>query len=328
MNDHLISLCEAYRDYFYIGAAVNEETIRTHDELIRRHFNSITAENSMKLMSIHPEADRWDFALADELVDYAQKNNLKMRGHTFVWDLQAPDWLLKKDGAYVTREELLARYDEHIRIAAEHFPTPYAWDIVNEAIENKGGKNLLRVSPLTEIIGEDFIEQSFLIAAKYIKNATLFYNDYDETFEWKCDKFCELIKKLKESCPIGGLGLQGHYNMYTMPIDDVKRSMERYAKLGLPIHITELDVPAFDREDYTLMGEPTAEMRRMQEDYYDELFKIYREYREVIECVTLWGVADDATWLSFWPIKGRNNVPLLFDENHRPKPVFDRVARF
>ena len=111
-------------------------------------------------------------------------------------------------------------------------------------------------------------------------------------------------------------------------MDDVKRSMEEYAKLGLTIHITELDVPAFDREDNTLIGEPTAEMLQMQEEYYEQLFALYREYREVIECVTFWGVADDATWLSYWPIEGRENAPLFFDKNHNPKPVFDRVTKF
>lgn len=327
-NHPLLSLCKAYRDYFYIGAAVNENTIRTHDKLICGHFNSITAENSMKFESLHPTEKTYNFTLADELVRYAEKNGLRMRGHTLVWHNQTPDWVYKKDGMPASRELLLTRMEDHIKTVAEHFPNPYAWDVVNEAVEDYED-SLLRSSQWRDIIGDDFIEKAFIFAGKYIKNgAKLFYNDYNETVPEKCKKICRLVRELKETSPISGLGLQAHYNMYTMPMDDVKRSMEEYAKLGLTIHITELDVPAFDREDNTLIGEPTAEMLQMQEEYYEQLFALYREYREVIECVTFWGVADDATWLSYWPIEGRENAPLFFDKNHNPKPVFDRVTKF
>lgn len=327
-QSHLPSLCEAYRDYFYIGAAVNEKTIRTHDELIRGQFNSITAENSMKFESLQPAEGVYDFTLGDELIRYAGERGLRMRGHTMVWHNQTPDWVYKKDGAPASRALLLARMEEHIKTVAEHFTNPYAWDVVNEAVDDREG-GYLRSSEWHDLIGDDFIEKAFLFAGKYVKNgAKLFYNDYNESVPDKCRKICRLVRELKETAPIGGLGLQGHYNPYTMPMDEVKRSMEAYAELGVTIHITELDVPAFDRENNTLMGEPTAEMRRIQEEYYEQLFALYRDYREVIECVTLWGVADDATWLSTWPVSGRENEPLLFDRAHQPKPALERILRF
>ena len=324
-----ISLCEAYRDYFYIGAAVNEKTIWSHDALIRKHFNSITAENSMKFESVHPAEGVWDFALADELVSYAKERNLNMRGHTMVWHAQTPDWVFEQNGKPASRELLLARMEEHIKTVAERYPNIYAWDVVNEAVDDKTSA-FLRTSKWSEIIGADFIEKAFLFAGKHVKNnAKLFYNDYDEYHPEKCEKICRLVKELKEKgAPISGLGLQSHYNMYEPDLEQTERALEAYAKLGLTLHITELDVPAFDRRTQQPLGEPTPDMRKQQEEFYAKLFEIYRQYRDVIECVTFWGVADDETWLNYWPVAGRKNEPLLFDSEHQPKASFARVVTF
>jgi endo-1,4-beta-xylanase len=71
---------------------------------------------------------------------------------------------------------------------------------------------------------------------------------------------------------------------------------------------------------------PTAEMMELQERRYEQIFRIFREYSDVIECVTFWGVADDYTWLDHFPVRGRKNWPFLFDERHQPKPSFWKVV--
>jgi len=66
-------------------------------------------------------------------------------------------------------------------------------------------------------------------------------------------------------------------------------------------------------------------MAARQEELYERLFRLFKEYREVIAGVTFWGAADDYTWLDNFPVEGRKNWPFLFDERHRPKPVFGKV---
>jgi len=122
--------------------------------------------------------------------------------------------------------------------------------------------------------------------------------------------------------------MQGHYNLESPSIAEVREAIERYAELGLIIHVTELDMSVYAWDDRrTDLKEPTAEMLERQAERYEQLFALYREYRDVIRSVTFWGAADDYTWLHNFPVRGRRNWPLLFDENHRPKEAFRRVVR-
>ena len=61
---------------------------------------------------------------------------------------------------------------------------------------------------------------------------------------------------------------------------------------------------------------------------YEGIFSLFRQYRDVISGVTLWGIADDMTWLDNYPVKNRKNWPLLFDTEHQPKKVFFKVVDF
>lgn len=61
---------------------------------------------------------------------------------------------------------------------------------------------------------------------------------------------------------------------------------------------------------------------------YKEVFRVLRNYKNVITGVTFWGIADDATWLDYWPIRGRKDYPLLFDINHNPKKAFWEIIKF
>ena len=122
------------------------------------------------------------------------------------------------------------------------------------------------------------------------------------------------------------------YHMHRMEgdvINNIRRAYERYAKLGIDLHVTELDVSCFDPEDKrTELTEPTAEMTEKVATFYEKFFAMLREYKGVVKSVTFWGIADDYTWLDNFPVRGRKNWPLLFDINHQPKEAFWRVAQF
>ena len=256
-----------------------------------------------------------------------------MRGHCMVWHAQMAPFVYKnEDGTYVSREQLIANMKRHIQDYAAHFKGRIdAYDVVNEAIYDHAQEPLLRKSFWTEIIGDDFLDIAFETAALADPTAKLFYNDYDETLPMKCDKIVKLVKGMKErGVPISGLGLQSHFNLSNMNLEDIKRAYDKYANLGLTLHITELDVSVFDHltDKRTDVLEPTAEMIKTTADFYEAYFKILREYKDVIESVTFWGIADDYTWLDNFPVRGRKNWPLLFDTNHQPKEAFFRVTQF
>jgi endo-1,4-beta-xylanase len=332
-NDKILSLSGAYKDYFKIGAAVRAEDLQgVQGELLKKHFNSLTAENAMKFAEIQPTEGSYDFSKPDKMREFAISNNMKMRGHTFVWHNQTPAWVfLDEKGSQASRELLLERLKLHIKtLASRYGDIIYAWDVVNEAVEDKG-RELYRDTMWRRILGEDYIKTVFGLAKEEIRTADLYYNDYDNEFPEKLEKCCIMLKELLEKgTPIDGVGIQAHWSIAdTNLIDNLRNAIEKYASLGLKIQVTELDVSMFHRTDRrTDLVEPTSEMLYLQEEMYDNIFKTFREYKEVINSVTFWGISDMYTWKDYFPVPARKDWPMLFDVNGKPKAAFNRVVRF
>ncbi|RIX59198.1 endo-1,4-beta-xylanase [Paenibacillus nanensis] len=326
--NELPRLREVFGEHFHIGAAVNPRTLVTQKDLLTRHFNSLTAENEMKFVSVHPEEGRYTFEEADRLIDFAKENNMAVRGHTLVWHNQTPDWVFEnRSGGAADRETLLSRMKSHIdEVVGRYKGRIYAWDVVNEAVTDSGDQ-LLRPSKWLEIAGEDFIAKAFEFAHAADPDALLFYNDYNESVPAKRDKIYSLVKSLTErEVPIHGVGLQAHWNLEHPTLDHIREAIERYASLGVKLHITELDVSVFAHEDRrTDLIAPTPEMLERQAERYGAFFKLFKEYSEHLTSVTFWGAADDYTWLDHFPVRGRKNWPFLFDAQHQPKAAFQTV---
>jgi endo-1,4-beta-xylanase len=329
-KESLPKLHELFKQDFLIGAAVNPTTIQTQADLISTHFNSITAENEMKFVSVHPKEDTYTFENADKIVNFAREKGLKLRGHTLVWHNQtAEEWLFyNKDGSLTDKATLLSRMKSHIETVVNHFKQDvYCWDVVNEVITDEGTEPL-RQSKWLEIAGSDFISKAFEYAHEADPKALLFYNDYNESNPEKREKIYNLVKSMVEQgVPIHGVGLQAHWNIINPFLDDIRAAIERYAELGLKLQLTELDVSVFNHDDRrTDLLEPTEEMMALQAERYEQFFKVLKEYKDVITGVTFWGAADDYTWLDNFPVRGRKNWPFLFDAQHKPKAAFWKLT--
>lgn len=330
MEKKLITLKDKYENFFKIGVAVNPDTLEKDGELIKTQFNSITAENQMKPSELQPEEGNYSFDTADSIVEFAKKNNMKMRGHVLVWHNQTPDWFFKDGNKKASRELALKRMQEHIEVVMNRYKDPFdAWDVCNEVIADEGN-DILRDSPWRDIVGDDFIEKAFEFAREVDPNMALFYNDYNESHPAKRDKIYKLVKSLVDKkVPIDGIGLQAHWGLEDPSLDNIRRAIEKYASLGLRLHITEMDVSVFQFEDRRKdLTEPTHEMLEKQAERYDSFFNIFREYKDVIDSVTLWAASDRYNWLNDFPVRGRRNWPMLFDELNKPKESFKRITSF
>jgi endo-1,4-beta-xylanase len=324
MNTHT-SLCNTYKQHFPIGAAI------THADMLTTQYNSITAENCMKFALTHPKQDRYTFEDSDKLSEFARKNGIKMRGHTLVWHGQTPDWVfVDAKGDAVSRDTLLERMHEHIQtVVGRYRESVYCWDVVNEAAADDGD-NILRKTKWLDIIGEDYLLKAFQFAHEADPNAVLFYNDYNETDPNKLKKITALLKKLLDlGAPIHGMGMQAHYGPTKPPIEDIRRAIDSYASLGLQVQITEMDISVYEWDaGPSSLTFPSSEMMENQAQRYEQIFSLLREYHDVITGVTLWGAADDTTWLDHFPVPNRKNWPLLFDEDHQPKEACMRIMNF
>jgi len=337
-NDSTKGLKDFYKNYFPMGVAVGPRSLNGPEAaLIVKQFNSLTPENAMKMEPIHPEEHRYFWKDADAIVDFAQANHLRVRGHTLCWHNQTPGWIFKDAaGKDVTKEVLLQRLKEHITAVVTRYKGKvYAWDVVNEAIDDDNEK-FLRESPWYKICGDEFIAKAFEYAHAADPNAQLFYNDYNTEIPGKRDRVYKLLKQLIDAkVPIHGVGLQAHWSNYDPTEKELRESIEKFSSLGLKVQITELDISVYPPENNGRRAKRTdesdvytPEMQQKQAEQYNMVFKVFREYKNVITGVTFWNVSDRYSWLDFFPVRGRKNYPLLFDKDLKPKKVYWDVVRF
>jgi endo-1,4-beta-xylanase len=337
--------------------------------LVKEHFNQITAENDMKWQLIHPREGQngYDFAPADAFVNFGLSNNLYLVGHTLVWHSQTPNWVFagtnppptnvtaavantntastnqagRRGGGFggafggyrgprASREELLQRMREHIHTVVGRYQGKVkSWDVVNEAIADGPGTNVLRNSLWSEIIGPDFIAKAFQYAHEADPNAILRYNDYGLENPAKRKKLITLIKELQaQKIPVHAIGSQAHLNV-SMTFETIDQTLTEIATLGLPIHITELDVNSAAGGQRGLGADISANASATQgglvsdadkklADAYAAIFRAFLKHRGSVKMVTFWGANDANSWRA-------QGKPLLFDGDSKPKPAFDAV---
>ena len=348
LNEPLI-LKDLFLDKFRIGTALSREQIIGNKTqilpFVNTHFNAITPENSMKWERIHPEDGIYDFEAADALVEFSNKNNHFFTGHTLIWHSQVPDWVFEhKDGTLLTRDELLQRMEDHINTVAGRYAGKIeAWDVVNEAFNEDG---TLRESKWLTIIGNDFIEQAFIMAANAAPNAKLYYNDYNLYKPEKRNGVIRLVKELQsKGIKIDGVGMQAHYSLENPELIDIEDSIKAYSALNIDVLITELDVSVIPFPDEKNMGADVSLNFDLQEKFnpypdalpvavenelgerYKALFAIFNRHQDVIKRVTFWGVSDAQTWRNDWPMTGRSDYPLLFDRKLKTKPFVSSLNK-
>lgn len=330
-------LKDYYKDYFPVGVAVSPQGLKgAEGELIKQQFNSITPENAMKMGPIHPEENRYFWKNADEIVLFAQDNKLRVRGHNLLWHEQTPKWLFKDAaGKQVSKDVLLKRLKDHIDTVVKRYKGKiYAWDVVNEAISDNP-QEFLRNSEWYQICGEDFIAKAFEYAHAADPQAVLFYNDYNTERPEKRERVYKLLKKLKDAkVPIDAVGLQGHWSLQEPTEAELRKAIEQYSSLGLKVQITELDVSVYPWEKERRAKRPgesdayTPELEQKQTEQYKMFFRVFRDYKNVLTGVTFWNISDKYTWLDTYPVAGRKNYPLLFDQNQKPKKAYWEVVKF
>lgn len=345
-----LTLDRAFKRDFRIGVAVNERQVSGEDPkgaaIIASQFNSISPENALKWASIHPRpgTNGYDFAAADAYVAFGEKHHMLIVGHTLVWHNQTPSWVFRDASGRplqatnaADRALLLQRMHDHITTVVGRYKGRIKiWDVVNEALNDSSklsDTNLLRQrSPWVRILGPEFIVKAFEWAHEADPKAILRYNDYSIENLPKRERLLTLIKSLKaQHVPVMAIGSQTHANL-TWPSADLEDdALTDIAKLGLPIHITELDVDAAQRgqrrqsadiseNDDAGGGGVVEDANQRLADQYASLFRVFLKHRKSIKLVTFWGVTDRDSWRSY-------GNPLLFDRHGKPKECFQTVIQ-
>ncbi len=333
-----VSLWQKYQVYFPIGAAINPSVDlgnAEREKFIANQYNSVTPENQMKIKQIHPQEKKFNWQPADEIVQFAVSNKMKVRGHALIWYQNVPKWMVEQNGSLADKKTLYKRMEEHITAVMSRYKNKvYCWDVVNEAISNNPREIFRPEDSLNMIAGEEYVEMAFRYARKADPEAQLFYNDYRFADPVKRQKIYELIRNLKaKGTPIDGVGMQSHYTPGEITAAYLQETIDMFAGLGVKVQVTELDVSVYDIRNRKLMEAQknddvyTPARQAEQQAMYSMLFEVYRKNHDKITGVTFWGTSDMRKNYRTNKIK-KMDYPFLFDENMQPKKAFYSIINF
>ena len=345
-NNHAqkISLAHKYQNDFLVGAAINENQILQTDQqsvsIIKNNFNTISPENVMKWMYVHPKPNTFYFDQSDKYVQFGLDNNMHIVGHALIWHAQIADFMNTTKDSTEMREHI----NNHISTMVKRYKGKIdTWDVVNEALNEDG---TLRESIFLNVLGEGYLEDVYKLAEKNDPDADLAYNDYNLCEPEKREGALKLIKSLQQSgAKINSIGIQAHWQLNTPTLKEIEKSILDFSKLGINVMFTELDISVLPNPWELSGAEVTQNFEKFEGDEkmspypnklpdsmklklaerYKNIFELFLKHKDKISRVTFWGVTDKFSWLNDWPIKGRTNYPLLFDRNYRAKKAYQSI---
>ncbi|MEU1485730.1 endo-1,4-beta-xylanase [Streptomyces sp. NPDC005752] len=282
----------------YFGTAIASGKLgdSTYTTVAGREFDSVTAENEMKIDATEPQRGQFTFTAADRVYNWAVQNGKQVRGHTLAWHSQQPGWMQSLSGGTL-RQAMI----DHINGVMGHYKGKLAqWDVVNEAFAD-GSSGARRDSNLQRT-GNDWIEVAFRAARAADPAAKLCYNDYNvENWTWaKTQAMYTMVRDFKQrGVPIDCVGFQSHFNSGSPYNSNFRTTLQNFAALGVDVAITELDI----------QGAPATTYANVTNDCL-----------AVPRClgITVWGVRDTDSWRS-------QDTPLLFNGDGSKKPAYTAV---
>ncbi|NYV73900.1 endo-1,4-beta-xylanase [Streptomyces sp. UH6] len=282
----------------YFGTAIASGKLgdSTYTSIANREFNSVTAENEMKIDATEPQRGQFNFTSADRVYNWAVQNGKEVRGHTLAWHSQQPSWMQNLSGSTL-RQAMI----DHINGVMGHYKGKITqWDVVNEAFED-GSSGARRDSNLQRT-GNDWIEVAFRTARAADPAAKLCYNDYNvENWTWaKTQAMYNMVKDFKQrGVPIDCVGFQSHFNSGSPYNSNFRTTLQNFAALGVDVAVTELDIQGASSTTYAA---------------------VVNDCLAVPRClgITVWGVRDSDSWRS-------GDTPLLFNNDGSKKAAYTSV---
>ncbi|KAL6617805.1 glycoside hydrolase superfamily [Neocallimastix sp. 'constans'] len=293
---------------FRIGVAANAMKFNNQAYVnAMSNFNYMVAENDCKMVGIQPQQGKYNFSACDRHYNKAKELGMAFRGHCLIWHSMPPQWFQNLKG-----NALKNAIVDHINKTLKYYEGKIdTWDVVNEAIDDSsnGPQWKMRPSFLYQNV-PDFVDLAFKTARAASPRTKLFYNDYNtEGIYGKSEAVFNFVKDMKSrGIPIDGVGLQYHVSTQAHPqYNKINDLIGRYCKLGLQVHITEMDVKSG--------GNAQA-----QASVYSDALKACLN-NSCCTAFLVWGVGDNDSWL------GANEAGLLFNGSYQPKAAYNALLQ-
>jgi endo-1,4-beta-xylanase len=317
------------------ASSFNDEGVRA---IHRRECGILVCENETKWVALRPNPAEYSFYLADRMVDFAQANNMLMRGHTLLWQKTQyfPKWLVNYDFGTRPASEAERLLREHITTVCSHFGTRiFTYDVVNETVDENRGE--MRDTPFSKYLGPNVVDICFDAAAKAAPHAKLVYNDYMGWAPGSAkhrEGLLKLLSRLKANkAPVHLLGVQSHIgpgtNVESQESNTFNNSdqaawkqfLDAVVAMDLRLCLTEFDVG--ERGAPSDIGERDRFMADLAKRYLDFMFA----YRQT-DYLMAWGMMDHYSWLQNFGKRpdGMLKRPSLYDDNYQAKPLRQAIA--
>ena len=291
--------------------------------LLAANFSQLTPEWEMKMEAILKPDGGFDYSRPDALADFAREHGMRLHGHTLVWYAEEAPAFKRIGGAGKPFADAYRNYI--LSVAGRYRGRVCGWDVVNEAINENGEGE--RDCLWSKNLGPDYAALAFRHAREAEPEAPLFLNDYFlDTMPNKRRSFLRLAERiLKSGAPLGGLGTQTHVSVEMQP-GAIKTAMRDLASLGLPIHLSELDVSTRGKAlNFASPDERLHVQARIVGEAMEAFMALPQRQRYAF---TVWGLRDKDSWLRRPPNAGDgSDRALLFDDNGRPKPAARALVR-
>lgn len=323
----------------------------------------------LKVPVVNDKQENLDFSRADAMLDKilewnnANPNNkIRVRGHVLVWHSQTPEWFFHEDydvaKPYADKETMNRRLEWFIFSVFDHYFGKaangkydglfYGWDVVNEAVNGNTYRDDKVISDASDTSTSDtrhgsnsmwwrvyksneFIINAFKYANKYAPNdVELYYNDFGETDNTKCEGIVKLINDVKsaDGTRLDAFGMQAHYNVDGFSAAQFKSVAKKYAQAAGKVQLTELDFKASSTYDGTAATRESeyTKMAYCHKNLYEAIKALKAEGTNV-SGLTVWGVIEPNSWLHSQSdlgggASGSAQCPLLFDGNYKAKPAY------
>ncbi len=297
---------EQLRHEFCFGTAISAQVFawlrsgghraqiaQRYPKILAQNFNWVTIENAFKWHNMEQKERNPHYKDVDAVVEWCRKHRIKVRGHCIFWDVGrfVPVWARR-----LTKERLADAVRRRIKRDVARYKNAFAeYDVCNEILAGGWfGRKL----------GKGIYVEMFKLAHKVAPKARLYLNEYAVLTGAKVAEYIRFVRRLRNAgAPVGGIGCQGHLTQHSFNPAIAKLALDRLARLGLPIRVTEFDIVCRNPNTHA----------KLLEDFYTLCFG-----HPAVDGILMWG---------FW--EGRHWCPkaALWDRNFKPKPAAKTYRR-
>lgn len=282
-----------------VGDRWSKEDLGKYKENFLKNFNSAVTENAVKWGSMEPEKGQVNYEVVDGILAWTEENNIPLRGHNLFWGIEkfVQPWV--KD---LGDDELRQTLKHRAETVTSRYKGRFAeYDLNNEMIHG---------NYYEERLGPDITKRMAEWAHSGDPDAKLWLNDYDIlTGNRLADYMAQIRQLLKENVPIAGIGVQGHLHAESFDRKALEYSLDSLAMFGLPIRITEFNIPGqrskYYRQNIRTMT-PEEEQAKAKDlvDYYRICFA-----HPAVTGILMWGFWEGANWIPVSSLYKRDWTP-------------------